>query len=156
MLSLPRPHMLNGTALLCDTTLANSRRLIGGLESLHGMRARAFRVGHRFERATNGVAMLSTTTANSWSTLGMAAASTSTSPFSRARIMTTLTSAQHVSALVFGSFLVVHLAAPSVAVVASHDNATDLATKTMVSEVDVVLGHTRKPLNCDHFSQFRS
>jgi hypothetical protein len=47
--------------------------------------------------------------------------------------MSTLTSVQHTSALVFGSFLLVHLAAPSVAVVARPGGSLDLATKTMVS-----------------------
>lgn len=59
-------------------------------------------------------------------------ASSSTSPFSRARVVSALTTTQHVSALVFGSFLFVHLAAPSVAAVAPHGGALDLSTKTMV------------------------
>lgn len=46
--------------------------------------------------------------------------------------MSTLTSVQHTSALVFGSFLFVHLAAPSVAVVARSGESLELATKTMV------------------------
>jgi hypothetical protein len=59
-------------------------------------------------------------------------ASSSNSPFSRGRIMATLTTVQHTSALVFGSFLFVHLAAPAVAVVAPRGESLDLATKTMV------------------------
>lgn len=47
--------------------------------------------------------------------------------------MSTLTTIQHSSALVFGSFLFVHLAAPSVAVVAPKGESLELATKTMVS-----------------------
>jgi hypothetical protein len=47
-------------------------------------------------------------------------------------MLTTLTTVQHTSALLFGSFLFVHLAAPATAVVAGEGNATDLATKTMI------------------------
>lgn len=60
-------------------------------------------------------------------------ASTSNSPFSRGRLMATLTTVQHTSALVFGSFLFVHLAAPAVAVVAPRAESLELAAKTMVS-----------------------
>ncbi|UZJ56667.1 hypothetical protein CBS101457_005987 [Exobasidium rhododendri] len=59
-------------------------------------------------------------------------ASSSNSPFSKGRVMATLTTLQHTSALVFGSFLIVHLAAPAVAVVAPRGETIELATKTMV------------------------
>jgi hypothetical protein len=59
-------------------------------------------------------------------------ASSSNSPFSKGRLMSTLTTIQHTSAVVFGSFLLVHLAAPAVAVVAPQGESLELATKTMI------------------------
>ncbi|PWN91727.1 hypothetical protein FA10DRAFT_265573 [Acaromyces ingoldii] len=59
-------------------------------------------------------------------------ASSSSWPFSRARTISTLTTVQHGSAIAFGSFLIVHLAAPAVAVVAPSGEAVELATKTMI------------------------
>ncbi|KAL9940140.1 hypothetical protein V8E36_000845 [Tilletia maclaganii] len=60
-------------------------------------------------------------------------ASTSQSPRKRrARVLRTLSQAQQVSALAFGSFLVVHLSAPALAFIAPPESSHELATGTML------------------------
>ncbi|KAE8210563.1 hypothetical protein CF327_g5570 [Tilletia walkeri] len=50
----------------------------------------------------------------------------------RARVLRALSQAQQVSALAFGSFAVVHLAAPALALIARRNEAHELATGTML------------------------